>query len=140
MPQLLTTLEPRVFLPSLAPWSRYRLEVAGCNLISHGQQACAPLSSSAAITFRTQVGRPARPNQPQVNFINSSMATISWNSDFALGAAETSEWAVRLALGENSSSTNTDDFLVTKVGSQSIQSLTISAKVKKDKNLIDKLL
>ena len=111
VPKLVTTEQPWVFLPSLKPWTRYRLEVRGCNLISHGQEACAeaPLSS-AAITFRTREGRPAQPNQPQVSFINSSLAAISWNSDFSLGAAEASAWTLSIA------GNNTDDVMVMKVG------------------------
>ena len=120
--QMVTTPHPWLSLSSLLPWSRYRLEVSACNLI-HGQPACAPLSSSA-ITFRTQEGRPGRPRQPQVTFLNSSLASISWSDDFPLGAREVSAWSVRIARVENNvTAADTDDVLVIKVGSPLVESL-----------------
>jgi len=42
------------------------------------------------------VGRPGRPNPPQVSFINSSRLTVLWNSDFTLGAAQASNWSLSI--------------------------------------------
>ena len=109
-PLSLSTSTPSVSLASLAPFTSYQVRVLACNLAESGAELCADfedISNLAVIKLRTAVGRPERPPSPQVSFINSSMATIKWNSDFALGAAEASYWNVSIERVEEENLTAT---------------------------------
>ena len=122
-PLSLSTSSPSVSLTSLAPFTSYQVTVLACNLAQSGAELCADskdLSSLAVIKLRTAVGRPEMPPSPQVSFINSSMATIKWNSDFALGAAEASYWNVSIEMveEENLTATGPRDVMFRKVNTQ----------------------
>ena len=121
LPQLLTTESPSISLSSLTPFTRYQVTVLACNQEQQGHTLCPDTDDSSAvavITLRTAVGRPGTPAPPQVSFINSSMATIKWSSDFALGAEQAAYWTVCIEkVGENNvTSRKTDDVMIKKVG------------------------
>ena len=116
----LTTEVTRVVLRGLLPYTKYRLRVAACNSVSHTHHLCADLdnlSVASETTFMTAVGTPGVPNPPHVSFINSSMATITWNSDFALGAPEPSYWSLAVVRVEQDNVTAMkENVMVRQVG------------------------
>ena len=67
----------------LKAFTDYRVTVAACNnllLDQHSQHlACGP---NVLRSFRTDVGRPGKPNEPVVTFKNSSIVELKWDKEF----------------------------------------------------------
>ena len=68
----------------LKAFTDYRVTVAACNNLLLDQHidhlACG--SNVAVRSFRTDVGRPGRPNEPVVTFKNSSIVELKWDKEF----------------------------------------------------------
>ena len=68
----------------LKAFTDYRVTVAACNNLNRDQNiahlACGP--NVAEKSFRTDVGKPGRPNEPTVTFKNSSIVELKWDKDF----------------------------------------------------------
>jgi len=82
----------------LKAFTDYRVTVAACNNLLLDQHidhlACG--SNVAVRSFRTDVGRPGRPNEPVVTFKNSSIVELKWDKEFQLGAAEALRWDIMI--------------------------------------------
>ena len=100
---------------NLKAFTDYRVTVAACNNLVLDQHiehlACGP--NVAVRSFRTDVGRPGRPNEPVVTFKNSSIVELKWDKEFQvswgilwklrlyyeppqLGAAEALRWDIMI--------------------------------------------
>ena len=82
-------------ITNLLPYSEYKIIVAGCNEVFDHPQ-CSGRDQAAEMTFMTKIGSPGKPIPPTISFMNSSIATIGWSSDFQLGAGAAKLWNIRV--------------------------------------------
>jgi len=110
----------------LKAFTDYRVTVAACNnllLDQHSQHlACGP---NVLRSFRTDVGRPGKPNEPVVTFKNSSIVELKWDKEFQLGAAEPLRWDIMIRRVGNQWKSNPKTAIIQVAGSASSHTMDL---------------
>lgn len=81
---------------NLKAYTEYRVTIVGCNKLTVDMKdttehmTCS--DQEAESIFRTEAGKPNRPNELKVTFKNSSIVELRWDKDFQLGAPEAEWW------------------------------------------------